>query len=253
MPNQIVRDQFNKQAENFANWWIGKKVEYLKAYFDFCLIHSDDTVLDVACGPGEFTMYVGERVSKAQGVDISDVQINMAKELVRKFELENIDFDCADVEKLPYLDNSYSVALSKSAFHHFIQPETVFKEMIRCCQHGGKISIQDIVAYEDGYINDYFETLDKLVDISHNITLSEEEFNKLYMNNGIEKLSDFRLEVDLNVGEYITHAHQEEGINRKIETLLQEGEADQNLKGYLFRKDGELFFKRPVYLILGRK
>jgi hypothetical protein len=27
MQNQIVKDQFNKQAEKFANWWIGKKVE----------------------------------------------------------------------------------------------------------------------------------------------------------------------------------------------------------------------------------
>jgi ubiquinone/menaquinone biosynthesis C-methylase UbiE len=253
MSNQTIKDQFNKQAENFSNWWIGKKVEYLKAYFDFCGIQKTDTVLDVACGPGEFTLYLAQKVSKTQGVDISDVEIDMGKELVGKFGLKNVDFDCADVEKLPYSDNSYTVVLSKSAFHHFIQPGIVFKEMIRCCQTEGKLSIQDIVAYEDNYINDYFEAFDKLVDISHNKTFSEEEFNALYIDNNIEKLADFRLEVDLNVDEYLTHAHQDEGSRRKIENLLQEGEADQKLTNYLFRKDEELFFKRPVYLILGKK
>jgi ubiquinone/menaquinone biosynthesis C-methylase UbiE len=253
MSNQTVKEQFNKQAENFANWWIGKHVEYIKAYFNFCGIQPADNVLDVACGPGEFTLYIAQRVSHAHGVDISDVEIKMAKELVRKFGLKNVDFDCADVEKLPYPDNLYSVVLSKSAFHHFTQPGIVFKEMIRCCQTEGKISIQDIVAYEDDYINDFFETFDKLVDISHHKTLSEAKFNQLYIDNKIEKLADFRLEVDLNVSEYLSHARQNEENKLKIQNLLEKAEEDHKLNDFLFRKDDELFFKRPVYLILGRK
>lgn len=253
MSNQTVKEQFNKQAENFANWWIGRKIEYLQAYFEFCQIQSDDSVLDVACGPGEFSLFLAQKTRKVSGVDISDVEINMAKDLVMKFGLENTDFVCADVEKLPFTDKSHSVVLSKSAFHHFINPDVVFKEMIRCCKNGGKISIQDIVAYKDGYINNYFETFDKLVDISHNKTLSEKEFNTLYIKNNIEKLADFRLDVDLNVNKYLSHAKQDEKDIIKIKDLLKEGEADQKLKDYLFRKEGELFFKRPVYLILGRK
>lgn len=54
MTTQIAREQFNRQADKFANWSIGKNVEYLNGYYDFCGIKPTDRLLDVACGPGEF-------------------------------------------------------------------------------------------------------------------------------------------------------------------------------------------------------
>lgn len=253
MPNQIVKEQFNKQARKFADWWIGKNTEYLQAYFGFCGIHPNDKVLDVACGPGEFTLFIAKQVKHAHGIDISDKEIEIARKLQKEFGLDNLRFDCTDVEHMPCKDNSYSVVVCKSAFHHFIKPGVIFREMIRCCEPGGKISIQDIVAYSDDYVNHYFETFDKLVDISHNKTLNEKEFNNLYTDNGIKKTGEFRLTVDLNVKEYLEHAHQEYENKIKIKALLDTGENDKRLNNYLFRKDGELFFKRPVYLIIGKK
>ncbi len=253
MQNQIVREQFNKQAEKFANWSVGRNVEYLNAYFEFCGIQPTDTLLDVACGPGEFTIFIARRIAEARGVDISDREIDIARELAQEFGLKNLGFDCSDVENLPYDDNLFSVVVSKSAFHHFANPGKVFKEMIRCCPRGGRISIQDIVAYEDEYVNGFFETFDRLVDISHNRVLTKLDFNTLYVDNGINKTGDFRIDVDLNVGEYLDHARQEPENRRKIWQLLEKGKNDKRMAGYLFLKEGELFFKRPVYLIIGNK
>lgn len=253
MHNKIVKEQFNKQAEKFANWWIGKNIEYLQAYFDFCQIKPSDKILDVACGPGEFTLFLGKRVAQVQGIDISDREIEIASGLAQEFGLDNIAFNCADVEHIPYHDASYSVVLCKSAFHHFIHANTVFKEMVRCCETGGKISIQDIVAYEDNYVNEYFETFDKLVDISHHKTLNQDEFNHLYTSSQVKKLADYSLDVDLNVNEYLEHASQETENKAKIKDLLEQGKSDYKLKPYLFYKEEELFFKRPVYLIVGQK
>lgn len=61
--------------------------------------------------------------------------------------------------------------------------------MIRCCMPGGKISIQDIRAYDDDYVNSFFEKLDKLIDISHNKTFTVSEFNRLYTANKIKKMA----------------------------------------------------------------
>jgi ubiquinone/menaquinone biosynthesis C-methylase UbiE len=253
LQNNIAKEQFNKQAKNFANWQIGKNTEYLQAFYNFCNIQHHDKVLDVACGPGEFTIFIAKRVLKAQGIDISDKEIEIAKGLAHQFGLENVTFDCADVENLPYTDKSFSVVLCKSAFHHFTNPDLIFNEMIRCCQKEGRISIQDIVAYEDNYINDYFEAFDKLVDISHNKTLSKSEFDTLYSSYNIRKTGEFRLTVDLNVDEYIEHAKQSERNKIKIREHLVKGENDKRLTDYLFYKKGKLYFKRPVYLVIGRK
>ena len=106
MSNKIVRDQFNKQAEKFANWSIGKNIEYLNGYYNFCDIQSSDKLLDVACGPGEFTIFIAKRILETRGVDISDREIEIANSLIKEFGLSNIEFDCSDVEKLPYKDNT---------------------------------------------------------------------------------------------------------------------------------------------------
>ena len=253
MTNQLVKEQFNKQAEKFANWSIGKNVVYLNAYFNFCDIKSTDRILDVACGPGEFMIYIADRVSKAHGIDISDKEIEIANNLAQEFGLKNVGFDCHDVENLPYMDNSFSVVLCKSAFHHFTNSDKIFKEMIRCCEKGGLVSIQDIRAYDNEYVNEFFETFDKLVDISHNKTLSENDFNTLYLANGIKKTGEFKLEVDLNVKEYIDHAIQDEESILEIKDMLNKGLKDSRLNNFLFKRDDELYFKRPVYLIKGIK
>ncbi|MBN1924202.1 MAG: class I SAM-dependent methyltransferase [Prolixibacteraceae bacterium] len=253
MTNQIIKEQFNKQAEKFANWSVSKNLEYINAYFDFCEIKPTDNLLDVACGPGDFTIFNAKRISGARGVDISDKEIEIANGLVVEFGLDNVQFDCHDVEKLPYPDNAYSVVICKSAFHHFTNPDEVFKEMVRCCEKGGLISIQDIRAYDDDDVNSFFETFDKLIDISHNVTLGEHEFDDLFRKNNITITGVFKLEVDLNVREYIEHAEQDEANKLKIERMLKNGISDPGLKNFLFKKGGELFFKRPVYLIKGIK
>ena len=107
--------------------------------------------------------------------------------------------------------------------------------------------------YEDSYVNDFFERFDKLVDISHNRMMGISEINKLYYDNKIEKTKEFKLDVDLSINEYINHALQEQDKKKEIESLLSEGLNDSMLNGYLFHKEKQLFFKRPVYLILGYK
>ncbi len=253
MGNQIVKEQFNKQAENFANWSVSKHEKYLEAYVEFCDIKETDSVLDVACGPGDFINYVAKRVFKAQGVDISDKEIEIATKRSKEFGFKNTGFDCHDVESLPYKNNSYSIVLCKSAFHHFVNHDKVFREMIRCCNKGGLVSIQDIRAYDDEDVNNFFETFDILIDPSHNKTLSEYNFNTLYNENNIEVTGDYKVEVDLNVNEYINHAVQDESSRLKIQKLLEKGKSDPKVRHFLFETDNGLFFKRPVYLIKGTK
>ena len=253
MRNQRVKRQFNKQDSQFAHWSVGKNINYLKGYYDFCDITSKDTLLDVACGPGDFTIFAAGQISSAYGIDISDREIEIARKQSEDAGLKNIQFHCADVEYLPNADNSFSIVLCKSAFHHFVNSDRVLREMKRCCEPSGKISIQDIVMYDDDYVNNYFETFDRFIDISHNRTLGISEINRLFQNNTISKSKEFRLDVDLNVNEYIGHALQASGEKVEIKKLLIRGQQDRKLSEFLFRKEGELFFKRPVYLILGTK
>lgn len=68
--HEIIKRQFNKQAENFSSWSVTKNAEYQKAYFDFCEISSQDTLLDFACGTGDYCISAAPRVESVYGIDI---------------------------------------------------------------------------------------------------------------------------------------------------------------------------------------
>lgn len=253
MHSEIVKKKFNKQAQKFSNWSVTKNKQYHEAYVQFCGIHAEDTVLDVACGTGDFLVYLSPKIKKGTGVDISDGMIEVAEREREKKAINNIHFKCHPVENLPCDDQSFSLVTCKSAFHHFTQYIAILKEMKRCCLPDGRISVQDIVAYDDKYVDNYFETLEKQIDVSHHNAVSDEFIKQLYKETNIEVSQTFKLEVDLVFSEYIMHAEQSEKSIKKIESLLEQGLADEKLANYLFIKDDCIYFKRNVFLILGRK
>ncbi len=253
MQNQIIKDQFNKQAQNFSNWEVSQNQEYLKAYFDFCELKPNDILLDVACGPGEFSVFCAKRIKKVVGIDISENEIEIGRNYAKDNNLNNIEFFYGDVEKLPFSDHSFSFVTCKSAFHHFRKKEIVMGEMVRCVFKGGNISTQDICAYENEKVNEFFENLDKEIDISHNRALRKNEFTELFQNNGIEIVKQFALFVDLNINEYLNHAVQTAENLENINNLLYIGLNDPDISCFLFYKGKELFFKREVFLVLGKE
>lgn len=251
--HELVRNQFDKQAENFSNWSVTKNIEYQKAYFDFCEISPQDTLLDLACGTGNYAIFAAPRVKYVQGVDISKGMIGIAQKQAKAAGLTNISFLCHPVESTPFEDESFSIIICRSAFHHFHEYKIIFNEMIRCCQKRGRISIQDIVSYSDTKIDDYFEEFEKEIDISHHKTLSKNYITELYDQRNIRIKNTFEVEIELNVQEYLGHAQQSEEDKAKISDLLEKGLHDPDISKYFIVKDRALFFKREVFVVLGEK
>ncbi|HPG41973.1 MAG TPA: methyltransferase domain-containing protein [bacterium] len=249
----ITRKQFNQQAGNFSKWSVTRNLEYMQAYFDFCHIKPEDKLLDVACGTGEFVLFCAPRINSATGVDISEGMIELAVQQAQAGNITNAEFICRDIAVLPCEDAAFSIVICKSAFHHISDLEPVLQEMIRCCQPGGRISVQDIVAYDSEPVDRYFEKLEKLIDISHHRTRSQQEIIDLYKQNGLTITAEYSLCVELNLREYVAHATQTEENHIKIERLLAKGLADQEISAYFLEKEGALFFKRNVFLILGTR
>ena len=251
--HEIVIRQFDKQALNFSNWSVTQNIEYQKAYFDFCRISEQDYLLDFACGTGEYAIFAAPTVKYVQGVDISKGMIEVAKKHAMEEKLNNVDFLCHPVEQTPFENGSFSVVICRSAYHHFYNYDRIFNEMIRCCQQGGRISVQDIVAYPNEKVDSFFEEFEMLVDVSHHKTLTKEYIKKLYDQANINIKNSFEIEIELQFQEYLMHARQSEKNKKKICKLIERGIGDLDISKYFIVKDKELFFKRKVFLILGEK
>lgn len=251
--HRLVKQQFNQQAQNFSNWSVTQNKEYHQAYFDFCQFKPEDTLLDLACGTGEWAMFCAPKIKFVQGIDISEGMIEIAAKQAEAQNLKNMNFVCQPVERTPFPDNSFSIVTCKSAFHHFSQYEAIFEEMIRCCESDGRISIQDIAAYSDATVNSYFEELERQIDVSHHNTLAKEFLIDLYTKKNIQISQTYEIEVELNFREYLTHAKQSELSLKKIEMLLEKGLNDASISKFYLIKENEIYFKRTAFIILGKK
>jgi len=251
--HETVKRQFDQQAQKFSDWSVTKNIEYQKAYFEFCGISEQDTVLDFACGTGEYAIFAARKVKYVHGIDISKGMIEIAQKQAAQANVQNISFLCHPVEQTPFKDGSFSFVFCRSAFHHFQDYEGIFGEMIRCCHKDGRISIQDIVAYPDERADRFFEEFERAVDVSHHKTLPKEYIQSLYDRRNIEIKDTFEIKIQLNLQEYLGHAQQSEENKRIICNLLEMGLHDPDISKYFINKDGDLFFKRGVFLILGQK
>jgi len=251
MGKEIIRQQFNIQAEQFARFELTRNKAIFQFIFDFCKFGKNDTLLDIACGSGAFAVFCAQKLKQVTGVDISDELIKYAKKYAGEAQLGNIEFFCCDVEKLPFPDASFSIVSCRSALHHMVNSDCVLKEMVRCVKKGGKICIQDMIAYEQAKVNDFFEKMDKLTDISHFQALSSQQIRELLVANNIKIENIFETTLTHNLKEYSGHAYQSQEKSEALKAWIREGLNNPELAEFLFCKDGNIYFKRSGMVIYG--
>jgi ubiquinone/menaquinone biosynthesis C-methylase UbiE len=247
----IIRKQFNIQAEKFSSWVGTTNERILQQLFDFIDISESDELLDVACGSGEFAIFCAKRIRHVCGVDLSVKMIELANKQAKSDQLNNAYFVCHDVEHLPFESDRFSVVASRSAFHHMENYDKVFGEMARCCKVNGLLCIADITAYDTPHVSNFFDELDKAIDISHNVRVSKDVFLNLFTRHGVEILKASDIEFEIGIQVYASHAFQSEEANKKVDELLEYGLKDREISKSLYMKDNKLVFKNRGFCVVG--
>jgi SAM-dependent methyltransferase len=110
-----------------------------------------DTVLDLACGPGnfsrEFAHAVGER-GLVVGVDASPTMLERGAAELRDARTENVVLVRADANALPFRDHSFDRACCFAALHLFADPLAALDEIGRVLRPGGGIALMTSVRRE---------------------------------------------------------------------------------------------------------
>lgn len=250
---KCIQDQFDQQAEKFSSWSVTKNEEYAGAYYDFCEITPGDRLLDVSCGSGEFCLFCARNITRAAGFDLSGHMIALAEKQSEELNITNTTFQQGNAVNLPIESGMFTIVISKSAFHHYSEHDLIFTEMKRCCSEQGRISVQDIVTYNDKYVNNFFESFEKLVDASHNATCSRNFILEMYQKHGMEILSTMDVTIDLDLNDYLGHAVRTESDTAVLNRLIEKGLKDKIIGTFFHRRKNHLYFKRNVFIVLGKK
>jgi arsenite methyltransferase len=118
-------------------------------------LRGDEQLLDLGCGRGAVLLMAARLLpkGKAMGVDLwksSDQSGNARSVTQRNAELEGvaeqIELHTADMQKLPFADDSFDVVLSSLAIHNIQDSagrKQAINEAVRVLKPGGKLIIAD--------------------------------------------------------------------------------------------------------------
>ncbi len=105
-------------------------------------------VLDVACGPGNFTRSFGRTIGSeglAVGIDASPTMLERgARDLLRD-RADNVALIRGDAADLPFLAGSFDAVCCFAALHLFSDPFDALADMSRVLSPGGRIAVMTSV------------------------------------------------------------------------------------------------------------
>jgi len=107
-----------------------------------------DTVLDLACGTGNFSREFARAVTETGlvvGVDASTTMLERAAEELERSELRNLALIRAGGEELPFRDDGFDAVCCFAALHLFAEPFAAIGELTRVLAPGGRIAIMTSV------------------------------------------------------------------------------------------------------------
>lgn len=103
-----------------------------------------DRVLDVACGPANFSRAFARAAGDdglVVGIDASPTMLARGAEDTRKAGLENLALVRGDATTLPFVDSGFDSVCCFAALHLFADPLDAIDEMRRVLAPGGRIAI----------------------------------------------------------------------------------------------------------------
>jgi ubiquinone/menaquinone biosynthesis C-methylase UbiE len=178
-----ILDQFTRQAVPFSTAPGIKDERALELLVEASGAGPDDTVLDVACGPGLVVAAFARVVRHATGIDVTPAMLARARELTAG--LTNVTLEQGDVTSLPWADGTFSIVVSRFAFHHFPDPGAVLAEMRRVCRSDGHVVVCDLTASDDPAKAAAFHRIEMLRDPSHVRALTMRELHELFAAAGL--------------------------------------------------------------------
>lgn len=137
-------------ADHAAEWekWaerIAPQAEgFNRQLIDAAGIIEGASVLDLACGAGEPALTAAQVVGAGGHVTASDYapeMLDVAKRRAKARNADNMSFRQADMQSLPFDDDSFDYVISRFGFMYTEAPDITAAEILRVLKPGGRVAL----------------------------------------------------------------------------------------------------------------
>lgn len=246
---QRILDQFTRQAIPFSEMHARDDAEIHRLLIRTARITAEDTVLDVACGPGLVACEAARAARHVTGIDLTPAMIAQARGRQRSLGLENLTWVPGDAQPLPFPAAHFSRVITRYSFHHFTDPAGVFAEMVRVCQPGGTVTVCDVFT-RSAEQAELYDRLEQHRDPSHTRALPLAELEALFAT-----LQDLRREFyryPVKVEELLARSFPGPGGAEAFRRMVA-ADVGVDRIGIAATADDALAFSFPVVVLSGVK
>ena len=124
-------------------------------------------ILEVGCATGYITRYIAQKFDcEITGVDLSKVLLDIAREESQKLNLDNTKFEYANVEDLPFSDNTFDIVYGEAITALVPNPLKVLREYKRILKPEGRVATVDLFMKEslrDEFVEETNEIMSNVI------------------------------------------------------------------------------------------
>jgi ubiquinone/menaquinone biosynthesis C-methylase UbiE len=147
---EAVAASFGRQAETFEDARLNSAFTDSTGWIvEHAVPAPDDLVLDVAAGTGLVARTLAPLTRAVVALDATDAMLAAGKAAVDRAGTGNVLFQRGDATDLPFLDATFSLAVTRFSLHHLADPAALVRELARVCRPGGRVVVMDMVAADD--------------------------------------------------------------------------------------------------------
>ena len=151
-------------------------------------------VLDVATGGGHTALAFAGFTPTVLATDLTEPMLRAARSFAAGQGMATIHYLAADVEALPFKEQSFGVVTCRIAAHHFPSIPAALRQIVRVLQRGGAFLVQDILGHEDAECAAFILEVEKRRDPSHVRSASHPEWVAFLAAAGLTVRDEGRIE-----------------------------------------------------------
>jgi SAM-dependent methyltransferase len=189
-----VQAQFGGSAEDYVRSAGHAGGEDLDRLLRWGQQRDTTRVLDVATGGGHTALAFAAFSSTVVAIDLTLPMLQAARGFIAGKDVTGVRFVCADVESLPFRDESFGVVTCRIAAHHFPELLPALRQVARVLRRGGSLLVQDILGHDDPDLAAFILEVEKRRDPSHVRSFRQIEWSAFLRACGLTVIDEATVE-----------------------------------------------------------